>query len=339
MTNFRKFPSIEQYRNVIKKVRDYSRKYEIPLPTLQFTGTVKLHGTNAAIGYNSVTDEMWCQSRERIITPFDDNAGFARFVKDNETFFRVMLAQVCGAGQIAIIYGEWAGPGIQSGVAISNIEKKTFFIFDIVFYPHDSDGETVTHIPIDFYKDHFLKLDQVKLMTDFPQYTMNIDFTRPELSQNELVNLTVEVETECPVGRQMGVTGIGEGIVWRNEQTGLMFKVKGEKHSTSKVRTVKEIAAVDLERMNTVAEFVANVVTENRLNQGIAKLGEMGLDVDIKNTGAFIKWIMADVLREEMDLIEASCIEKKDLMSKLAMAAKTFYMKVLQEDINTLAVA
>lgn len=57
----KKYPSIEQFRNVIKTVRfnhDFQGKDENgnPIyqhkenyPTLKFQGTVKLHGTNAAI--------------------------------------------------------------------------------------------------------------------------------------------------------------------------------------------------------------------------------------------------------------------------------------------------
>ena len=47
---FKKFNKIEQFRNIVKQVRDYCSYHNEPLPTILFDGTVKLHGTNAAVG-------------------------------------------------------------------------------------------------------------------------------------------------------------------------------------------------------------------------------------------------------------------------------------------------
>jgi hypothetical protein len=86
-----KFPSIEQFRSVVATVlRQFNfvgldengdAIYDTtkPKPTLTFKGTVKLHGTNAAVCWNA-SSGMWAQSRENIITPEKDNAGFAFFV-------------------------------------------------------------------------------------------------------------------------------------------------------------------------------------------------------------------------------------------------------------------
>lgn len=83
----KKFPSIEQFRNTVKSVQlthDYVGRdtNEDPIyehisdyPVVQFTGTVKLHGTNAAI--RICNGEITYQSRENVITPQKDNAGFA----------------------------------------------------------------------------------------------------------------------------------------------------------------------------------------------------------------------------------------------------------------------
>jgi len=75
-----KFPSIEQFRTVVSNV---NRRYNftgldengeaiydpsLPKPVLTFKGTVKLHGTNAAVSFNAPSG-MWAQSRENIITP------------------------------------------------------------------------------------------------------------------------------------------------------------------------------------------------------------------------------------------------------------------------------
>ena len=93
------FPSIEQFRNI---VADINRTYNFvgldengeaiydparPKPVLTFKGTVKLHGTNAGVSFNML-EGMWAQSRENIITPEKDNAGFAFFVETNRGAFQ-----------------------------------------------------------------------------------------------------------------------------------------------------------------------------------------------------------------------------------------------------------
>lgn len=67
--------------------------------------TEKLDGTNAAIG---VLDDgtVYAQSRKKIITADADNAGFGRYVENNDALFREHL----GPG---LHFGEWWGQGIQ----------------------------------------------------------------------------------------------------------------------------------------------------------------------------------------------------------------------------------
>ena len=81
-----KWPSIGQYREVVRNIERRARfagvdergepiiNIAADYPTLEFVGTVKLHGTNAAVVIGD--GEHWFQSRERIITPEKDNAGF-----------------------------------------------------------------------------------------------------------------------------------------------------------------------------------------------------------------------------------------------------------------------
>ena len=98
------FPSIEKFSNIVGNVnRQYNfvgldeageAIYDLTKskPVLTFTGTIKLHGTNAGVCYNAV-DGLWVQSRENIITPESDNAGFAFFVASTESEFRRFIAQ------------------------------------------------------------------------------------------------------------------------------------------------------------------------------------------------------------------------------------------------------
>ena len=348
MSNFRKFPSIEQYKNVITNVRQFAKKHEQPLPTLTFEGTVKLHGTNGGIGLNLATDEIWAQSRERELTYFSDNAAFCKYMLEHEKSWREFLASVVKSDVVklagtefaerlqmarVVVFGEWAGSGIQKAVGIAEIASKSFFPFDIrVYIPGDDDEDLLI---LNYDPMSFVALSVIPDCYPIGRYdvkTITIDFNAPQDSQNELVDLTLAVEEECPVAKAFGKSGIGEGRVWLNRETGLRFKVKGEKHSSSKVTTVKQIAAVDLERMKSVKQFVDNVVSENRLNQGIDKLREMGLELSMKSTGDYIKWVIGDVQKEEMDVIIASNLDKKELMPAMSNRAKEFYFAFLKTE-------
>ena len=83
--------------------------------------TEKVDGTNAAI---HITESgTYAQSRTRLITPEDDNFGFARWVLDHEAEVREAL----GPG---LHFGEWYGKGIQRGyglderrLALFNVER------------------------------------------------------------------------------------------------------------------------------------------------------------------------------------------------------------------------
>lgn len=82
--------------------------------------TEKIDGTNAAI---IVTDDgdVLCQSRTRIITPQEDNFGFATWVDKNQSD----LAAQLGPG---VHFGEWWGCGIQRGYGL---KEKRFSLFAV----------------------------------------------------------------------------------------------------------------------------------------------------------------------------------------------------------------
>jgi hypothetical protein len=333
MKQFKRYPSIEQFRSVVKQVKEqvsYVGKDEDgkpiydftkPLPTITFKGTVKLHGTNAAIGY-SKQEGLWCQSRERILSVEKDNAGFAFWVESNRLYFENTLSTIDTAFNYdtVIVYGEWGGSGIQKGVGISELSK-AFYPFTVEYL---EDGVVVYTVilPCGDDKCNWLHYQQIGMypITKFKTYSVDIDFKCPELMQNKLGEITQEVENECPVAKEFGVTGIGEGVVWTAEWNNqvLRFKVKGEKHSSSKVKT---LASVDVEKVSGAVEFATNVVTDSRFNQAIENVFN-GIPFDIKQLGDVIKWVMNDVLKEEIDTMSANGLEPKDVGKYISQNVK-----------------
>lgn len=83
------------------------------------TITEKINGTNACVIIND-GKIVGAQSRKRLITPNNDNFGFARWVEANRTDLETM-----GDGYH---YGEWAGEGIQKNH--HKLEGKQFFLFN-----------------------------------------------------------------------------------------------------------------------------------------------------------------------------------------------------------------
>ena len=341
MSKMIKFPSIDQYRNVIKHVRDNAKYHSVPVPKVRFTGTVKLHGTNAAVCYDLTTREVWTQSRENIITPENDNAGFAMWVHGkrpefNNLFVKFVEQVNFKTGDIVQVYGEWCGGSIQKGIGLSQLPKM-FVIFGFRI-SHDGESQDwFTPAGQTWFSQYLVNGTDIFDIHQFPTWTKVIDFTQPELIQNELIDLTIAVEDRCPVANQLlgdKAVGdlVGEGIVWTADEaidspinvSGLRFKVKGEKHSASKV---KVLAAVDTEKVASVNEFADNVCTVSRFEQMLDKMRQEGLDSkDVKNTGVFIKYVMNDVIKEELDTIADNGLTTKDIAGPCSNRTRQYYM-------------
>jgi hypothetical protein len=339
-----KFPSIEQYRNVIRHVQTSTRyagkdengdpiyNHSKPLPTLTFRGTVKLHGTNAGIVYDVASDSFTYQSRERVLSLTQDNAGFMLYQMKNEDLWRQYFKSMVHEDVAQIVaFGEWCGRGIQKGVALSELDRM-FVIFAVKFiYPG---GITVWAEPLELGETSKTDIPGVYDIEEFPTYEIDIDFKYPEIAQNKMIEITEAVEKECPVGKHFGVSAIGEGVVWTCvspgwNDSGTWFKVKGEKHSASKVRT---LAAVDVEAVENMRSFVDSVVTEARLEQALDNLvREQLLPFEMKSMGDFIRWVYNDVMKEEIDTIVANQIDTKKLGSAVANVARPWFIQKFNE--------
>ncbi len=113
---FQAFPKIPRLRNEMMVI------------------TEKIDGTNAQI---CVFEDgtVKAGSRNRWITPDDDNFGFARWVEDNKAALVTL-----GVGRH---YGEWWGPGIQRNYGHKD---KKFSLFNI-FRDKDSLPACVSQVP------------------------------------------------------------------------------------------------------------------------------------------------------------------------------------------------
>jgi hypothetical protein len=320
----KKYPSIEQFRNVIRNVKaihDYQGKdeegkaiyqHKDNYPTLKFQGTIKLHGTNSGVVKYS-DGRLEFQSRERVLSLEEDNAGFMATMmsKDLEFLFSGFAPK-----EYVAVYGEWCGGNIQKSVAINGLDKM-FVIFGIM----------VDDVWVELPKHLYANENGIYNILQFPTYEVEIDFNHPKLVQNKIIEMTIAVEESCPVGKFFNKDGVGEGIVFTcltNQE--LKFKSKGEKHSASKVKTLNP---VDVELMASINEFVELAVTENRLEQGLSYFKENNIEIDAKNTGQFLGWVVRDVLKEEADTLLASGLDEKKVKNAIVTKARIYFLNTI----------
>ncbi len=353
-----KFPSIGQFRNVVTEVREWAEKTKSPNPTLKFTGTVKLHGTNISVCSTGEVgdDRLWLQSREKILSVDLDSLEInASLLEPYVSYWNEMMAIIRTMVGIStkedtiLIFGEWAGRGVhknkKNAVGILKLDPALYVVGIALVNRNDiqvmKSGQEI--IPWRWLTQHqvetvfelmrktSLAKPPIHNIYDFKTYEIEIDFTNPELAQNRLVELTNEVETECPVSKALGITGIGEGIVWSTPNFTargrtmheIRFKVKGDEHAVSRVT---KLASVDVEKLESLTALIDSCLTENRLMQGFDYLkNELGLKRTLDAEPQFKKWVIKDILKEEKDTIEKNGFDKTEVMQIVARRASQWY--------------
>lgn len=357
-----KYPSIEQFRNIVKKVQekatyvgkdsDGNAIFDIlkPKPTLTFSCSEKIHGTNAGVCYSNSLG-LWVQSRERIITPESDNMGFAFYVSQNEEAIIKLIKELAIENyidldsQIISLYGEWAGGNIQKNSALTGYEK-VFILFEhFKVSPVEPSEEekavwvkTITQVDAGilessekfntFYTWAESPENKIFNIMNFETYRFSIDFNNPEKGINDIISLVDEIEQASPLGKHFGFdNNIGEGVVCSYlsfEGELLQFKVKGDKHSNSKVI---KTPLVDTEKLSKVEECLAKIIHNWRFEQGLTEVygSDYENNLDRTKLGEYLKWVANDTLKEESDIISEYGLEPKDVLGKVSAKAKEYY--------------
>jgi len=232
--SFIKFSKIGAFHNAVKYARKHAKLFNGPV---SFTGSVKIHGTNAGI---VVLPDGKClaQSRNRTLSLEDDNCGFARWALQDEVCqvmreFAEAVWKKDGERPV-VIYGEWCGPGIQRGVAVNELPEKQFVMF--AAGAQDDEGERL-------YIDDAPLLEMIspklglRSILEGPRWTVEcdlLDAASSSFAANQINEFTEEVSKKCPWGSLHGIEGVGEGIVWRPtspkfyQDSDLFFKSKCE---------------------------------------------------------------------------------------------------------------
>jgi hypothetical protein len=342
---FMAWPEIEAFHNVRKFIRVDPGEWYLAKEQLSGTSTVeyrckvKLHGTNAAVQVplDHFTQPIVCQSRESIITPEKDNAGFARWVDSNKAAWRIANGW--------IIYGEWCGPGIQKNVAVAEVSKKFFAVFaarplgesDTIVVEPERLAFLVQGIPDVYVLPWYSRPvahgsdTSVAAKLDINWRQTDEDLTKSTVAINDWV---LAVEACDPwVEATFGNKGTGEGLVfypvsephqgWETFQN-LVFKAKGEAHKNIKTAAP---AQVNAEVAASVDAFAELVLTQARLEQGARTVALTPGSYDQQQTGKFVSWVLADVEKETQDELAASNLTMKQVTKPLMTVARKWYLE------------
>jgi phage pi2 protein 07 len=326
---FHKFTDIESFHNVLKDRG--KNEFLSTIPECEYCPKIKLHGTNAGI---HITDNgVFPQKRSEFISIEKDNFGFALWVKQNEqAFYDACMANI---GSQFIIYGEWAGPGVQKGVAISQIPKKSFFVYAVKVMG-SYDGAHFWIIDPKYIRYYIpMLVENVYILPWELEDSMKVNFNSPGSIADfvEQVNTQVqdiEKNGDPYVKRMFGIEGPGEGYVYypnmNTNMTRFLFKAKGEEHRVNKTKTAIQI---DPDVLRSQQEFADKFVTEARCLQAVheACAGEY----NPKLTSDFLKWVMRDILKESEDELVSSGLEWKKVTGPCSKKARDWYISKTKE--------
>jgi hypothetical protein len=123
---------------------------------------------------------------------------------------------------------------------------------------------------------------------------------------------------------------ISEGVVWVGwfNDTKHNFKVKGEKHANSKVKKLK---VVDEAKEKAKIEFANYATPAWRLEQAVQEVCDTlnGGVPDIKQMGQVIKWVMNDIVKEELDELGKTGLSVKDVSKPVSDITRRWYQDML----------
>lgn len=164
-----------------------------------------------------------------------------------------------------VLAGEWIGPKIQNvNVAIGKLAKRCFVIISVQI-----NGDWLPDQPYTDISDEASEIYNIPRGGFYSQvlpYNNGKGDLSPALGAMQLI--ADQVEAECPFAKSLGITGRGEGIIWRAEsplchKAKFWIKMKGPIMNGTNIPDKKH---------STKSEFIRAVVSPERRQQGLGYL-------------------------------------------------------------------
>ena len=327
---FKKYTSLGSFAHVFRGQKRFLNPDNPYNPAkVSYAAKIKLHGTNAGV---RITDtEIAAQSRKRDLVVGDDNHGFAGWVGQNVEEWAVVRESVFDAFDFetvneVIVFGEWAGYGIQNTDAVTKLDQKYFFVFAVQIDDYMVvEPEIIAEIVPD--------LDELLVLPWHVFCTFDVDYSN-DLECQEFAEWANDRAEEVGVRDEFiyqtfGIDGRGEGLVlvpqgdlleldWYNS---LSFKAKTAEHGVKQGKAVTR----DLVIPEGVVSFVELFVTKARCEQGLEEACN-GI-AEKERTHHFLKWMGQDVKKESIAELEDSGLEWKDVSKQVTTAAREWFVK------------
>lgn len=336
ITKFKKFAKIRSFQHVWKENYDPENGKKV-----EYLPKVKLHGSNLGITLDN--GNFSCQSRNQAISVENDQNGFANFINDQEDVTEFLQEWSKDFDVPISIYGEWAGPGIQKGEAIHQIPEKSWFIFgvrvgnEIITSPE----EIKDFLPMEIFNNN------VKIIPEIEGHAVTVDFRNKIKGQEAVEKMTALGESvgerDPFVYQEYGISAPGEGIVWVPQKidgepikeehffSSFALKSKSSQHvnKSGTNNPKKEKATIDPVKLKNAQDFSEKFVTPSRLEQAIQEA--LDGELDRKNTGQIIKWMVRDIQEESSVELESNGLEWKDVGKEVVKQVKEKYIRRCDE--------
>lgn len=312
----------------------------ITMPTLTFKGSEKLHGTNAAVCYTH-SEGLYVQGRNRVLTIDKDNMGCAMFVESTKSTWLKLIDLIVDRENIdlnthtIVLDFEFAGGNIQNNnSACSGIDKSAFLFDHFRVIPNDCTKEDEAS------KTQYLSTANLSfephgiynIVSLGASVTLTLDLNSPKQCEETLNKLVLHVEDNSPVAEYFDKPdNVGEGVYFTihaaDNTIPYRFKAKGTKHG-GKPKQPKTQSAPTSEEVKVITELADKLTPEWRLTQGILETGAS----EMKDIGKLLKWVAADILKEEMPTITEAGIEWKKVQRYTSAITKQYFIDTVIKD-------
>jgi hypothetical protein len=308
------------------------------LPTIDYLGTVKLHGTNASISYDVNTEKLSYFSKEKELTLEFDNMNFmSEMIKHEErlkTFFKHKVSEL---GDLSfdkiVIVGEWIGKKVNGNkkLAIGNLPNLNMVVFKVKI----TKGTSTTWLQnITDYK-----IPEINILNiyDYQKYHLTINFNDLTPTIERLQTLIAEIETQCPFGKAFDLDGVGEGIVFEPidslyfNNSKYWFKAKGEKHAKGNKPKVEKVRDTETEAL--LLSVAEQALPLWRLEQGVRETFSNGFIIRDRFSEYF-KWIINDVKKECKSLFTENNVEERDVFKYISKIAKNYIIDEEKQQVK-----
>jgi len=300
-------------------------EYQPLLPVLTFTGSEKLHGENMAVCYSR--GELWVQGRNSVRTVLGDQNGMAAFVEGTKSTWMQIFHLLEGIESIdmtthtVVLDMEWAGGNIQKGNAACSGTDKGAYLFDYfrVISNSDDTEQLFSTSGISYPSDRIYN------MASFSSFSINLDFNKPDECEEKLEKLALFIEDNSPIATYFNKPdNVGEGAYLycaEKDKPVYRLKTKGEKHGGKPKKERNSKQGLTTEAKKHLSDIADSVTPVWRITQAITETNS----TERKHVGEVIKWVLADVAKEDIDMLAAEKLTIAEIKGFVATIVKDYF--------------